>query len=190
MSLILLCCIALAWRFNLMCFSNPVKDRIYMSTDTRFDSLLFGCMLAIYGNPVIDKINYTKWNIIYFCIPLSIAVLLFCLVYRSDFFRETLRYSLQGIALYPLFMAAILFQKNFIFKFLNIRFMRFIGKMSYSVYLTHLTIIHVVIYYGNNYPHLILISISFLLTLFVSYLIYRVIEMPFARLRKKLSHVS
>ena len=46
-----LCILALAWRVWLVSRPGFVEIRTYYSTDTRFDSILFGCLLALWRNP-------------------------------------------------------------------------------------------------------------------------------------------
>ena len=52
---------------------------------------------------------------------LAILVLLFSFVFRGEAFRETFRYSLQGVALVPVFVCAIRFPRWGLMKVLNLR---------------------------------------------------------------------
>ena len=68
-----------------------------------------GCVFAIVANPILHDplhgwlLRQMKW-----LLPLSVVVLLGTFLDRDESFRETLRYPLQGLALIPLFIAAIL----------------------------------------------------------------------------------
>ena len=108
-----------------------------MASDTRVDSILFGCALAVWRNPVLDelRLNQVRWKTIY--MPVVVLVLLGCLYFRAIGFRETFRYSLQGIALTALFVAAIRYYRWAPFAWLNTRPMVFLGSLSYSLYLLH-----------------------------------------------------
>ena len=133
-----LCAAVLAWRCLLVYRFNAATDRTYVASDTRVDSILFGCALAVYGNPVIDgasRIKEATWKRV--ILPIAILVLLFTFLYRAPSFRETFRYSIQGLALTPVFIAAIRFPGWLLFRPLNTRLASFVGVLSYSLYLVH-----------------------------------------------------
>jgi peptidoglycan/LPS O-acetylase OafA/YrhL len=136
--LLCLCAAALAWRYVLH-FHYHVPDlRTYYATDTRFDSILLGCVFAIIANPVLhDPLHDWLRRNMKFLLPSSLLVLLATFLVRDDGFRETLRYTLQGLALIPLFIAAIDYQHSWPGIFLNLPPVRFLGVLSYSLYLCH-----------------------------------------------------
>ena len=51
--LLALCAAALAWRCILHFHFHAGTIRTYYGTDTRFDSILFGCVFAIVANPIL-----------------------------------------------------------------------------------------------------------------------------------------
>lgn len=165
---------------------NASSVRTYYASDTRFDSLFFGCSLAVYRNPVLDDIKNSDKTLKYIYIPLAVLIIVISLLFRSEHFRETIRYSLQGVALYPLFWAAIRFHNWGVFRILNFRAMKFMGWLSYSFYLVHFSVIKVVFLHTENLPIYISASLAFIISITIAYLIYIVIEAPFTRLRKKL----
>ena len=118
-----ICIAVLLWRVILVSVFHVSTDRTYIGSDTRLDSILFGCAIAVWCNPVIDqpRLNDNAWKWIYF--PGALMVLLACLVIRGGAFnfRETLRYSLQGAALTVLFIAAIRYYNWWPFRWLNWR---------------------------------------------------------------------
>jgi len=105
--LALVCFGVLAWRVLLVFGFGASTDRTYIATDTRIDSILFGCILAIYGNPALDdsRVPERAWKWALF--PLAVVGLLISFLVRDPRFQETVRYSLQGLALFPLFVVAI-----------------------------------------------------------------------------------
>ena len=137
---VVLCVAALAWRCYLV--SQPGFNQLhtYYSTDTRFDSILFGCLLALWYNParlplqVRDtKMRAKDWLL---CAA-GLALLLATIVYRDVQFRESFRYTLQGLALVPIFFYAIRFPQAGPFRLLNLRAIARIGVLSYGIYLIH-----------------------------------------------------
>ncbi len=182
------CAVILLWRCVLVFGFNASTDRTYLASETRFDSLLFGAALAVWGNPVLDgdpKGSPAFWK--YVMLPSSVVVLLVGFIWRNDQFRETARYTLQGLALVPVFIVAIRWPEFFPFRVLNTRVVSFVGVLSYSLYLTH----HVIIFGVHQHlPHLhgvVQGMIALGLALMISYGIYLAIEKPCAKLRKRLN---
>jgi len=63
---------------------------------------------------MIRSMNWMRW-----LVPVSLAVLMATFLYRSEAFRNTFRYTLQGVALMPLLIAAICFQGSLAVRILN-----------------------------------------------------------------------
>ncbi len=182
-----LCAVVLLWRLYLVFHGHVSLNRTYMASDTRVDSILFGCALAVWNNPVLDEVplEERRWKYLYF--PAALLILLVCIVARGDAFRETLRYSLQGIALTVLFIAAIRYHQWAPFAWLNNRVMTFIGLLSYSLYLLHLAVLMRI---ERALPALwpwLQAALALALAIALAYLIYITIEKPAARLRRRLS---
>lgn len=184
-ALALACVAVLAWRCYLVMVLDVAEDRTYFCTDTRIDSILFGCILGLFCNPVLDKplaIGRIPGLAI---LAISGAVLLGSLVVRDHVFRETLRYSIQGVALFPIFYFAVVWHKEWYFRWLNLRPIRHVGVLSYSLYLVHffclIAVKHVFPELHGVVSAVIGLTISFLL----ADTIYRVIEKPSAKMRKK-----
>ncbi|WGV27803.1 acyltransferase family protein [Halotia branconii] len=182
-----LCLAVLLWRCVLIYGLGVDSSRTFYGSDTRIDGILFGCALAVNGNPMMDSQPWSNriWKL--FFLPLGIALLLFSFLYRSPEFQETFRYTIQGIALYPIFVTAILFPNWGLFRWLNLGWMRFIGLLSYSLYLVHHTVIYAVHMYLPQVHKAIQGGIALLISFGLAYAIYKFIEFPVAQLRKKLS---
>jgi peptidoglycan/LPS O-acetylase OafA/YrhL len=188
LSLLGLCALALVWRCILVYGLHSPLDRTYVASDTRFDSILFGCALALYGNPMLDaplgsdKL-WKRW-----LLPLGILGLVACFLIRGNAFRETLRYSLQGISLIPVFVCAMRFPTWGLMRVLNYRPIAFIGVLSYSLYL-----MHQVVLFGLTpmlEPRVGVIAtamVSLVISVALAWLVHRFIERPFARLRRHFS---
>jgi hypothetical protein len=84
----------------------------YEGTDTRFDSILYGCVLAIVANPRPG--NNVQWWSKHAGVLASAGTVLIALsfAYRKPFFRDTFRYTLLGVGLAPLFFLISLPQKH------------------------------------------------------------------------------
>ncbi len=182
-----ICAAVLLWRCFLVLQLHPITDRTYMGSDARVDSILFGCALAVWRNPVLDPpvLGEKWWKFV--LLPAAFLVLGVCLAVRSEVFRETLRYSLQGAALTLIFVAAMRFKDWAIFRPLNLRPVAFIGVLSYSIYLVHFTII---LSLQTLFPGLGAVArgmLALVLSIATAWAIYTLVERPCARLRKRLT---
>jgi peptidoglycan/LPS O-acetylase OafA/YrhL len=188
--LLVACGAALVWRCILVFGLHANPDYIYVATDTRFDALLYGCVMAIAFNPALDehclRLTARAWTAI---VALSMGVLAFTLVYRNPEFRQTLRYTLQGIALFPIFFCAIRYHRWPIFGWLEHPWMRGLGIISYTFYLVHEKCLQMA---GRLVGHDPLWRglLGFVFTVAVSTLMYYLVERRFAALRKKLHRES
>jgi peptidoglycan/LPS O-acetylase OafA/YrhL len=186
-SLLLICFLVLVWRLNLVLDSDFFEERIYYATDTRIDSILFGCLLAVSFNPVKfngsnNELRLKHWLVII----LAVAVLIFTFLYRDIIFRETMRYTLQGLALMPLFYFSISRYKHWVFSFLNTSVVQKIGIYSYSIYLIHLFIIKLILKETDQeISSIYLLFSSSILSILYAFLVHKYIERYFYKIRKK-----
>jgi peptidoglycan/LPS O-acetylase OafA/YrhL len=125
-----------------------------------------------------------KWALV----PLATGVLLFALVYRDPGFRATLRYSLQGVALTPVFIAALRYPRWLVFRPLNTRAASFLGTLSYSLYLVHYSLLDLVQAHVRAHP-VVQGALALLASVALAWAIYRLIEKPCAAIRRRLSAV-
>jgi peptidoglycan/LPS O-acetylase OafA/YrhL len=141
-----LCALTLLWRLVLVfAFVKPglvPKEYLEYASDTRFDSMLFGCALAVHGNPALDlggAVTDSRWRS--WGLPASLGLLLLSLVLRDPLFRMTFRYTIQGVALYPIFICAIRYADWGPFRWLNLAWVKTLGQLSYLMYLIHFTVL-------------------------------------------------
>jgi peptidoglycan/LPS O-acetylase OafA/YrhL len=177
----------MAWRFILVIGLHSVENRTYMASDTRFDSILFGCALALGANPVLDHSRFGDRIWKWIGLPLGLGGLLFSFLDRDPVFRETWRYTLQGVSLVPVFVVAMRSPGWGPMRLLNWGPLRFIGVLSYSLYLLHLVVIGVVTMRWNL--HGVLAGVlSLAISIAIAWAIHHAIERPASRLRRRLAH--
>ena len=184
-----LCAAVLVWRCLLVFGFHVTKERTYVSSDTRVDSILFGCLLAVYGNPFLDAPTCSAERIKNFWVPVGVATLIvsFGMGRVWHDFDQTLRYTVQGAALIPIFIAAIRYPSWGVFRWLNVPWMRFVGLLSYSLYLLHTMVLYAIGHHTHWHAPLVGLA-SLAVSLGLATLIYHFVEKPCARIRKKLSH--
>ncbi len=182
---VVICTLVLIWRNWLVVVDGMSYLYTYYATDTRFDSLLFGCIMGVWKNPIADEDWKFGSHSRYMVLCLALILLGFCFVWRDETFRETLRYTLQGIALFPIFWLAIRHPNWLVFRWLNWRPVRFFGVISYTFYLSHVIFLT---FAGQLFDTNVSfrVILGFILTLSFSILIFYVVEQPIAGLRRRL----
>jgi len=103
-------------------------------THTRLDSILFGAVLALWNNPVIDREDRLPGPLGSYVIGGALLAVSFAV--RDEAFRQTLRYTVQGLALILIFNAAIRDQR-FAHRLLENAPLRLVAALSYMLYLVH-----------------------------------------------------
>jgi peptidoglycan/LPS O-acetylase OafA/YrhL len=164
-------------------------DRTYLCSDARIDSILFGCALATWKNPILARgapaaAVPSRERVL--LVALAVALLVATFAVRSPAFRETFRYSLQGVALTQLFVAAVEHPQWAFFRPLNWRPVRFLGALSYSLYLLHQGTLALV---SDHWPvsRIAQAVVAFALAFGLAWAMYEAVEKPCARLRRRLS---
>lgn len=179
------CAAIFGWRCWLY-LHGATEHYLMMATDTRADSILIGCLMGFWHNPVFAAAPARNPRrdaaILASCAVLLIATL----AYRTEFFRLTARYTVQSLAIAPLIYLAVTNAARAPFHWLNSRPMVYLGTVSYTIYLSH-QIIHYFV--ERHWPHLgwpAVLALAAVLTLAVAELMRRWVEQPCARLRKQL----
>jgi peptidoglycan/LPS O-acetylase OafA/YrhL len=182
------CLVVLAWRIHLVQAPNFMSDRTYYASDTRIDSIIYGCMLAFIINFKAQlhrapTMSVCQWVVL----ATAVATLLLTLLYRDPTFRETIRYSLQGLALMPLFYFAVRFSNNQPFRHLNSPLAITLGTFSYAIYLIHYVVIKLI---AANAPAIaaksfILFPTALLISIAFAAAVDRFVDSYFRQLRRK-----
>ena len=162
---------------------------IYSLTDTRFDSLLYGCLLALLMARGGDRQLFAQtararaaW------LGGALLVTLATLALRDPAFRSTLRYSLQGLALMPVFFYAVTRPELALFRPLNWGWVRWLGVMSYTFYICHYIVIYLLKGYGLfDSSYALFFGAALALSLSWAALVHYALERPLVPLRKRLT---
>jgi len=184
----IVCLVVLAWRIHLVQSPGFVPDRTYYASDTRIDSIVYGCILALVMNPVRQphrsgSMSLAQWAVL----ATAAGAMLLTLLLRDPTFRETARYSIQGLALMPIFYFAVRFSDNRLFRYLNSPWAITLGTYSYTIYLIHYVIITSI---ENNFPAIaaksfILFPTALLISIAYAAAVERFVEPYFKQLRHK-----
>jgi peptidoglycan/LPS O-acetylase OafA/YrhL len=194
--LLSICLADLAWRiFVVIHFPKQLPNGVAFSwaehgSDTRADSILFGCAMAFFEKTGLSQRVFEKHRMQRVIVPGCLLILLSTFIFRSELFRATVRYTLQGIALGPLLYYVVHHPRTLAGKLLNSRLLSWIGAMSYSLYLVHYMALTEI---QQHFRSLSLISrgvIGLAVSMILAELIHVAIEIPTGKLRGRLKQTS
>jgi peptidoglycan/LPS O-acetylase OafA/YrhL len=181
-----MCVAVLTWRCVARCVLAMPTDYTYLATDCRIDSIIYGALLR-----TLFETSWSTTAVALLRLPvariLAILALLSTFIIRNDNFRETFRYSIQGVALMPLFTSVLVEESNTAVRWvLASAPMVLVGRLSYSIYLFHLLAnTPGEVYFGSQQRAKLVIS-GLLLTGLISYFLYIFVERPIGGLRRRL----
>lgn len=177
------------WRvylINVNGLNEFTAARIYTLTDSRIDAIMFGCLVSVLVH--LDTTGHWLRRSTHLTVVVgALGLLLFTFLYRDGLFRESWRYSLQGVALSVL-ITALVYNRSY--SWLTQRFsapwLIFVGKLSYSIYLFHwlgMSVANQLI--GEERLSLPWLAVAIPIGLTLSLLSYQYVEKPTARLRRR-----
>ena len=182
------CLVVLAWRIHLVQSPDFVSERTYYASDTRIDSIIYGCILAVVTNSKPQARRQSTMSVVQWAVLAGAAgTLILTLLYRDPTFRETIRYSIQGLALMPIFYFAVQFSDNRLFRKLNFTWAVTLGTYSYAIYLIHYVVISLI---AKNVPAVaamsfILFPTALLISIAYAAAVDRFVDRYFRQLRRK-----
>jgi len=179
------CFVIFLWRCYLILDLRIGGNYTYVASDARIDSILYGCILGVWSNPVLDSgftgIGRGRWTAILLG---AAGALTFSFIYRP-YFRETFEYSLQGLALFPIFYCAVRYPRWPVFRWLNFKWVVGLGLISYTFYLIHPTAIYIADQTAKHHKGFDALE-AFVLAVSFSTASYLLLERRLAALRRRL----
>ncbi len=162
----------------------------YRNSETRFDSIAVGVMLAILcETKVREKVVRVLSSRTAFALA-GLTVFVSVLI-KNDLFKETLRFSLISLSCVPL-ICGIVFGKHLSLfqRIANLPLFVWIGKLSYSLYVWHgfAAYFLVLLGYQHTYPGFGTAGVA--VTFALASCSYYLVETPFLRLRAHFARAS
>src|SRR5439155_2852624 len=114
-------------------------------------------------------------------LPLGAAAVLVSLFYRNPAFEQTMRYTLQSFGLAPFFVAAIVWHDRGPFRLLNTAPARYLGLLSYSLYLMHPAVLYALETH-TSLPAPVRGVLALALLVVLGALLYQFVEKPCAKI--------
>ena len=161
---------------------------IYMAFDTRADHLLMGCLLA-----VLLRSGYLGgvWHAICSRPALSVitSILLIASVELENHFgtsyRDAVGFVVDPVLVGLLIVQAIAFRKTILWRWLELAWMRYLGRISYSIYLYQGLVRYSVLKRVAGLPTIVQLASVVAVVVLLATTSYFVIERPLLRLKDR-----
>jgi peptidoglycan/LPS O-acetylase OafA/YrhL len=190
----LLCAIVLVqlWRpFLLYVWKAPVAY-VLAAFDTQCDALLAGCLLAVLlkmkpASPIWRRLSH---SVISPLAPLAALGGSFYLVWRWRALGLSIGGAVAPYAFAILILQLILLSDRAPWSWLNWPVLRYLGRISYPLYLYHLVTMRLGLTLTKAYPLPIQIAAGLAITIATASLSYFVVEKPFLRWKRRVASPS
>ena len=165
-------------------------ERTFLCTDARFDALLIGSILAVYENPAMDKVSVPSTRMQWLLLFLAAVSWVLTVAVRDACYRETLRYTMHGVTVFIVTYLAITTPERFWFRWLEHPLMRYIGQISFSLYVVHFMVLQAVVQCLPDTPRALQTLIGVTVCLPLAHVFYKRVELPCARLKGRLKSTA
>lgn len=178
----------LSWIFRVYLSMNAATpERLYNGLDTRADTLMVGCTLGILlsSGLVSEKSKKILQKLLVVIAPISVAFLLAfsMLSKRLDPLMDYWGYVAVGLLTAALVLDILMTPQSIVRKFLAMRWLVWVGSISYGLYLWHFPIYKTMSALG--FHGFAIITVGSLVTFMVAALSYYVVERPILKLKKR-----
>ena len=175
------------YRALLVFLLNVDQAYIYGAFDTRLDHLMVGCLLAV----VLKRgslLSFWKAVCSNVYLPLLTAALLAGSIFLGGLFYDRYR-DVFGFAVEPILFAVLVvqligFSSSLAWKWIEWPVLRYLGRISYSLYLYQQITLYPVRKVLASQPVVLQLMAAIVLTVIVATASYYLIEQPFLRLKK------
>lgn len=182
--------IGLFWVYRLVLVLglNVSQGYIYEAFDTRADHMLIGCLLAV----TLRKGHFPRfWAAV--CssswlalLPVAgLAVSAALQFHCGTFYRDTVGFLVEPVLVAILLPQWMAFHESRLWSWLNWGWLRYLGKISYSIYLYQQLVIHPVQKATSQLPFPVQLAACWLVVVAVGSASYWLVERPFLNWRER-----
>ena len=182
------CVAALCWRLIVVLVFHKT-DWTYFATDCRFDSILWGSVLALRNNPRFGDPPLVSARLRFPLFVFGLLLIGATLVQKGLAFRDTWRYTVQDVGLYVIFCFVLTTMSHPSIRWLEWKPIRYVGWISYSLYLIHAFILFVL---HRSFPGKLWLTFPLGLALAILYgtVMRYTVELPLQGVRARFRHVA
>jgi peptidoglycan/LPS O-acetylase OafA/YrhL len=188
MTTFLILLVAAVWLHrSVLCFGFHVdQSYIQAAFDTRLDELMAGCLLAVL---LKRRVLPRFWQLVS-CnqlLPLATISLLMISVYAGEFYvvryRDVFGFAIEPLLIAILIVQMIVFSSTTLWGWTELGVLKFLGRISYSLYLYQQLTLHAVKNALGGFPPIVQLAGAALVTIIIATASHYLIERPFLKLR-------
>jgi peptidoglycan/LPS O-acetylase OafA/YrhL len=186
---IFICGVILAvWlhRFVLCFVFNVDQAYFYSAFDARLDQIMMGCLLAVLLKRGV-LMSFWKAVCSSLFLPVMVLMLLFASIYFGELlaprYRDVFGFGLEPILIAILMVQAISFSSTLQMKWIEWPVVRYLGRISYSLYLYQQITVTFVQKQLEAHPEVLQLIVAVAFTIIMAAASYHIIERPFLRLK-------
>ncbi|MEJ1194034.1 acyltransferase family protein [Pseudarthrobacter sp. CCNWLW207] len=187
---------ALVTRFVLAA-AGASEYRVEFGTDSRLDSIALGILSATIYASVSERVGkvsvfgaLTTFAAKSWVFVSAVLLFLVATAIPNEFFKDTLRYFLQSLAIALILIYGMQRPRDILSRiysgFCEMRFLQIIGLSSYSIYLVHVPLYHLIDWVDLGIDGPILISLKLVISVVLGSLVWRILEVPIERYKTRL----
>jgi len=177
-----------AIRLTLHLIVGVPEEYVYTSFETRADQLAVGCLLA-----VVLRSGSAQGIVRVLATPAATVATLSLFLFsqylastRGTDYRNVVGFSIEPALVATLILQLFAAHRSPWVRWLDSRPIRFLGRLSYSIYLYQQLVLHIVPrFVPKTLPWLVRLPISAGAVVLVAYASYRFIEQPFNRMKAR-----
>jgi peptidoglycan/LPS O-acetylase OafA/YrhL len=162
-----------------------VRQRyVYEAFDMRADHLLAGCLLAF-------VLSSGEWSTLWsrLCSTPLFSLLLaaglvastYLVIQHGRIYRDTVGCVIEPVMVALLIPPLIAFRRSIVWSWLNWPWVRYLGRISYSIYLYHQLPLSILENRMRFAPRLIVLAVNLVLIVLIGSGSYYIVEKPFLR---------
>ncbi len=178
------------YRVALCLIFDASRSYIYSAFETRLDHLMVGCLLAVLLKRGTFKPLWERA-----CAHAALPLLTVGLILASIFlggahiyrYRDIFGYAVEPLLIAVLIMQLVSLSATPWWSWIDARPLKFLGRISYSLYLYQQIAIHPVKHALAAYPVVVQLGAAICVTLLMAVISYYLVEQPFLRLKKLLA---
>jgi len=182
--LLTLCMAALVFRWQIYTSiegAENISGRIYFSSHTRMDSILWGCLCALICRHYVVFFQWLQQRTVW---AIGCLLVLSSLLIPYFLYKQLFQFTTQGIGLLLILPFLQTNEHAWVVRLLTSPWLIFIGKISYSLYLFHWVAAKITSQFFTVYElHWQLCF--WLMVIILTLSSYYLIEKPFVALRKR-----
>lgn len=177
------------WRVILSVEVGATHAYLYNALDTRFDSLAIGCLLGVMTEfpGLIARVGIVAVSSL---MPLAtLIILLISRSFGSTAYHYSVGFTVDTILLAVFVLQMLLLHKHWMWAWLDHPSLKFVGRISYSLYLWHLLCIGII-----NHFAFVPVAPRFLLAIMMclglASVSYWFVERPFLKMKERLKAIA